>query len=143
MLLHRGHAPLDSWMKAASRPCPFCQPRWVQNTCCSLGRACDQSATALHTQVQKDALDRRLSLRQHSDSAGALNSTAVSHKNRGRKIAPTMVQPETNAIGFPALSSQSFSSPQSQLLAEASARDLCTRDHEPGELSQAALVSTK
>ena len=54
-----------------------------------------------------------------------------------------MVQPETNAIGFPALSSQSFSSPQSQFLAEASARDLCTRDHEPGELSQAALVCTK
>ena len=84
--------------------------------------------------MQKEALDRRLSLRQHSGSTGAFTSAAAAQKNRGRKIAPTLVQLETNANSFPALSSQAFATPHPQLLAEASAKDLCANSHEPGKL---------
>ena len=96
--------------------------------------ACDHKITALHKCVQKEALDRRLSLRQRSGSAAAFTSAAATQNKRGRKIAPTLVQLETNANSFPTLSSQAFATPQPQLLAEASAKDLCTTSHVPGEL---------
>ena len=96
--------------------------------------ACDQISTALYTCVQKEALDRRLSLRQHSDSAQAFTSAAATQNKRGRKIAPTLVQHESNANSFPTLSSQAFLTPNRQLLAEASAKDLCTTSHEPGKM---------
>lgn len=82
--------------------------------------------------MQKEALDKRLSLRQHPDSAGASTSAAAAQKNRGRKIAPTLVQLDTTADSFPTLPSQAFASPQPQLLAEASAKDLCTSNGKSG-----------
>ena len=99
--------------------------------------ACDQITTALLTCVQQEALHRRLSLRQHSHSAQAFTS-ATPHK-RGRKIAPTLVQLDSNANSFATLSSQAFATPHPQLLAEASAKDLCTSSHEPGKMRCLAI----
>lgn len=91
------------------------------------------AAIALHTCVQMEALDRRLSLRQASDSAAALTSAAAPNKSRGRKIAPTLVQLQSNASSFSTFSAQAFAPAQSQLLDEASARDLCTFTEKLGE----------
>lgn len=94
--------------------------------------ALDCIVTAMHTCVQKEALDRRLSLRQPSDSAAAASSAAASNKSHGRKIAPTLVQLETGASSFSTFPSQAFAPAQSQLLAEASARDLCKSNEKLG-----------
>ncbi len=96
--------------------------------------------------MQKDALDRRLSLRQPSESAGAVLSSAATSQqaHRSRKIAPTRVQAASGAaslatslpFGSEAVDTASagaFSPPHVDLTAEASATDLCTSDFELGK----------
>ena len=89
--------------------------------------------------VQKEALDRRLSVRQSpaSDGADVLSIVPGSQGHRGRKIAPTKVDHTSIGAGFPkvvpfgsadsaVVSAAALTTPVAGLAAEASARDLCT-----------------
>ncbi len=95
--------------------------------------------------MQKEALDRRLSVRQSPASEGAavLSVLPVSQGHRGRKIAPTKVDHSSTGGGFPnvapfgsadsaVISAEALTTPVAGLAAEASARDLCTHGPEGG-----------
>ena len=89
--------------------------------------------------MQKEALDRRLSVRQSpaSDGADVLSIVPGSQGHRGRKIAPTKVDHTSIGAGFPkfvpfgsadsaVVSAAALPTRVAGLAAEASARDLCT-----------------
>ncbi len=96
--------------------------------------------------MQKEALDRRLSLRQSpaSDGADVLSVLPGSQGHRGRKIAPTKVDHTSIGGGFPKVvpfgsadsavgsAAAVLTTPVAGLAAEASARDLCTHVPEGG-----------
>ncbi len=95
--------------------------------------------------MQKEALDRRLSVRQSpaSDGADVLSVVSGSQGHRGRKIAPTKVDHISIGGGFPkvvpfgsansaVVSAAALTTPVAGLAAEASARDLCTHVPEGG-----------
>ncbi len=94
--------------------------------------------------VQKEALDRRLCVRQSaaSDGADVLSVVPGSQGHRGRKIAPTKVDHTSVGGGFPRSvpvgadsavgSTAALITPVAELAAEASARDLCTHIPEGG-----------
>ena len=94
--------------------------------------------------VQKEALDRRLCVRQSaaSDGADVLSVLPGSQGHRGRKIAPTKVDHTSVGGGFPRSvpvgadsavgSTAALITPVAELAAEASARDLCTHIPEGG-----------
>ncbi len=99
--------------------------------------------------VQKEALDRRLSVRQSAASDGADVSSVVpgSQGHRGRKIAPTKVENTFIGGGFPkvlpfGIAESAVGSTAALtvagLAAEASARDLCTHVPEGGAYQLAA-----
>ena len=92
----------------------------------------------LQSGVQKEALDRRLSVQQSaaSDGADVLSVVPGSQGHRGRKIAPTKVENTFIGVGFPKVvpfgsadsavgSAAALTTPVAGLAAEASARDLC------------------
>ena len=94
-------------------------------------------------QVQKDALDKRFTVRQTSESGnGAVSAEmSVSQGHRGRKIAPTKIVQASgeNALAYIAPlgntfhgSVETFVSPSPGLMTEASARDLCSSSIEAG-----------
>ncbi|KAA6417830.1 MAG: hypothetical protein FRX49_12186 [Trebouxia sp. A1-2] len=94
---------------------------------------------------KKEALDRRLSVRQSpaSDRADVSSVVPGSQGHRGRKIAPTKVDHTSIRGGFPRIvplgsadsavvRAAALTTPVAGLAAEASARDLCTHDPKGG-----------